>query len=385
MSATHSNNFSRLRVLVMAGGTGGHVFPALAVAEELRSSGANVFWLGTRRGLESDVVPKAGFAISYISINGLRGKNLATLVLAPFKLLLAMLQSLFILLRLKPDAVLGMGGFVTGPAGVMAWILRKPLLIHEQNAIAGLTNRLLAKIATKVLQAFPAAFDSGLNSGDSIIETVGNPVRNDMGKMPEPKTRYQERDGKLHLLVLGGSLGAAALNQTIPPALALIAENRRPKVIHQTGRAKQKETERFYKYADVDAEIVHFIDDMSAAYAWADLVICRAGALTIAELSAVGVASILVPYPHAVDDHQTANAKSLAEAGAGLLIQQDKLTPRYLGDVLASFAKEDMHEVRERLLHMATCAYKQAKPDATQKVALWCKKVSRSSVRGTVQ
>jgi len=374
MSAVGSNQISDLRVLIMAGGTGGHVFPALAVAEELRSSGVKVFWLGTRRGLESDVVPKAGFAISYISINGLRGKGVATLMLAPFKLMVALIQSFYVLLSLKPDAVLGMGGFVTGPGGVVTRILRKPLVIHEQNAIAGLTNRLLAKIATQILQAFPGAFDDSAN-----LETVGNPVRTDIAKILPPEQRYQDREGALRILVLGGSLGAVALNQTVPPALGMISEKLRPMVFHQTGRANKEETKKFYKYAGVDANIVRFIKNMSEAYEWADIVICRAGALTIAELAMAGVASILVPYPHAVDDHQTANARSLTDAGAGLLIEQDKLTPRHLGDVLGSFVSEDMSDVRARLSNMAQAAKKLAKPDATRDVARWCRKLADPS------
>ncbi len=379
MNKVQAKGNSKMKILIMAGGTGGHVFPALAVAEELRSSGVTVVWLGTRRGLESSIVPKAGIPISYISINGLRGKNALTLLFAPLKLLLALIQSLYVLLSLKPDAVLGMGGFVTGPAGVAAWVLRKPLLIHEQNAIAGLTNRLLSKIASKILQAFPNAFD-GTFDDNMNVATVGNPVRSDIGKNSTPEERYNGRDGSLRLLVLGGSLGALALNQTIPPALALMSEKSRPQVFHQAGREKKEDTERFYKYANVQANIVEFISDMSEAYQWADIVICRAGALTVAEIEAAGVASILVPYPHAVDDHQTVNAKSLTDAGAGLLIQQNKLTPRYLNEVLNSFVKEDMVEVRQRLLNMAQAALAMAKPDSTREVAMWCKKMAAVSV-----
>jgi len=370
---------SSLKILIMAGGTGGHVFPALAVAEELRSTGVTVTWIGTRRGLEATIVPKAGIPISFISINGLRGKNTLTLLFAPVKLILALIQSLYVLVDLKPDAVLGMGGFVTGPAGVAAWVLRKPLLIHEQNAIAGLTNRLLAKIAGQILQAFPGAFKES-----SKLATVGNPVRSDIGKGSTPEERYNSREGSLRLLVLGGSLGAVALNQTIPAALALIADKLRPQVFHQTGREKKDDTERYYKYADVEANVVEFISDMAEAYQWADVVICRAGALTIAELEAVGVASILVPYPHAVDDHQTVNAKSLTNSGAGILIQQNKLTPRLLYDVLSDFVKEDMVAVRQRLLHMAQAAFDLAKPDSTQTVAMWCKKMALASASNVV-
>ena len=370
----NSSMQTKMNILIMAGGTGGHVFPALAVAEEIRSSGANVTWMGTRRGLESKVVPAAGFSISYISIGGLRGKGVLTILLAPMKLLLALMQSIFVMLKQKPDVVLGMGGFVTGPGGVAARVMNKPLLIHEQNAVAGMTNKLLSKIASQVLQAFPGAFEESVN-----LETVGNPVRSEIANIGDPQSRYSSREGDLRLLIIGGSLGAVALNENVPPAIALISESQRPEIRHQTGRGNKEETLKFYQFANVDAEVTEFVTDMAAAYAWADLVICRSGALTVAEIAAAGVASIFVPYPHAVDDHQTVNAKSLTDTGAGLLIQQDKLTPRSLHELIDSFVGDDMRDVRERLSQMAIAARLQAKPNATQDVVKWCKKLAQSS------
>ena len=256
--------------------------------------------------------------------------------------------------------------------GVAARIMKTPLLIHEQNAVAGMTNKLLSKIASQVLQAFPGAFDDIEN-----LETVGNPVRAEIANIAEPEARYTSREGALRLLIIGGSLGAVALNENVPPAIALISESLRPEIRHQAGRANKEDTKKFYRFASVDAEVVEFVGDMAEAYAWADLVICRSGALTVAEIAAAGVASIFVPYPHAVDDHQTVNAKSLTDVGAGLLMQQDKLTPRSLHEVIKSFAHDDMAEVRQRLLHMAQAARTQAKPDATQNVVKWCNRLAQ--------
>ncbi|MDH5571865.1 MAG: undecaprenyldiphospho-muramoylpentapeptide beta-N-acetylglucosaminyltransferase, partial [Gammaproteobacteria bacterium] len=292
------------RILIMAGGTGGHVFPALAVAQHLREQNINVSWLGSHRGMESRLVPDAGFAMEYITVSGLRGKGVMSWLLAPFKLTLALAQAIQICRRLRPHAVLGMGGFVTGPGGLAARMSGHTLLIHEQNAIAGLTNRLLSHIANKVMAAFPGTFQCA-------YEITGNPVRQSITQLSEPALRFNERKGKLRLLVVGGSLGAQALNETVPQALKLMETQQRPEVWHQTGANKQQQTENNYRAAGVDARIVEFIDDMAEAYAWADLVICRAGALTVSELAAAGLGAILVPYPYAVDDHQTANANYL--------------------------------------------------------------------------
>jgi len=356
---------SRMHIVIMAGGTGGHVFPALAVARVLKAHGAEVSWLGTQRGLEAEVVPAAGFDIDYISIAGLRGKGLAGWLLAPWRLSLALVQALGILRRRRPSAVLGMGGFVTGPGGVAAKLLGCPLIIHEQNAIAGLTNRLLSRIADTVLEAFPSAF-----SGPR-VEQTGNPVRGDILQLPAPEVRYAGRDGRIRLFVLGGSLGAMFFNETLPRALALLPEASRPEVRHQCGKRNPEVTRQHYEAAGVEAEVLPFIDDMAAMYEWADLVLCRAGALTVSELAVAGVPALLVPYPHAVDDHQSANARYLADAAAAQLLPQRELSDEALAAVLKSYC-EAPQQGRARLLEMAQQAHKLAKPEATQRVADIC-------------
>jgi UDP-N-acetylglucosamine--N-acetylmuramyl-(pentapeptide) pyrophosphoryl-undecaprenol N-acetylglucosamine transferase len=346
-------------ILIMAGGTGGHVFPALAVARELRAQGADVVWLGTRQGLEARVVPEAGFPVAWIRVSGLRGKGLGRRLLAPFMLALALLQSLWLMARLRPAAVLGMGGFVTGPGGLVAWLLRRPLLIHEQNSVAGLTNRWLAPLARQVLVAFPGALPRGLHTG--------NPVRADIAALPAPETRLAGRAGAPRLLVLGGSLGAQALNETLPRAIARLPRALRPEVWHQTGTRHLDAGRAAYATAGVPARVEAFVDDMAAAYGWADLVVCRAGALTVAELAAAGLGAILVPYPHAVDDHQTGNARYLAEQGAALLLPQPELNAARLAEVLQSLLGD-----RPRLQAMARQARALAQPDAAQRVARAC-------------
>ena len=353
------------RVMIMAGGTGGHVFPALAVAAELRARGADVFWLGTRRGLEAKVVPSAGIEVEWVSVAGLRGKGAVALLLAPFQLLRAAAQVIAVILRRRPTVVLGMGGFVTGPGGVVTWLLRKPLVIHEQNAIAGLTNRLLASLAQRVCAAFPGTF-----SRKDVLLT-GNPVRKAIAELPPPETRFDGRGGPINLLVLGGSLGARALNETLPQAMAKISV--RPTIWHQTGNLHLYEARAAYETAGVSARIDPFIDDMAAAYAWADLVVCRAGALTVAELAAAGVGAVLVPYPHAVDDHQTRNAEYLVESGAALLVQQRDLTPARLADLLASFVAISG---RAKLLTMALAARRLAQTRAAAVVAEQCLEIA---------
>ena len=367
--------YAKLRVMIMAGGTGGHVFPALAVAQHLRNLGAHVAWLGTRRGLESDVVPKAGFELHYLSIGGLRGKGMLTLLLAPFKLLLAVLQALLIVGRYRPNVVLGLGGFVTGPGGIGAWLLRKPLVIHEQNALPGMTNRWLSHIAARVLEAFPGSFPASAGA-----LTTGNPLRAEIIALLPPQQRFAGRDGKLRLLVLGGSLGAQALNAAVPAALALLPEAERPKVLHQAGKRHINETQKFYKNAQMAGDVVEFIADMAEAYAWADVVLCRAGALTVSELAAAGVAAILVPFPHAVDDHQTVNAGYLTEVGAAMLVQQVQLTAQHLAELLQTFSEQGV-PARARLLHLAEAARAQAKPHATELVA---EHVVRVAQQGTM-
>jgi len=358
-------------ILIMAGGTGGHVFPALAVAEELRSAGHPVVWLGTQAGLEARVVPAAGLPMAWVRVRGLRGKGLLRVLTAPFMLAGALLQAGSVLHRLRPRAVLGMGGFVTGPGGFMAWLLRRPLLIHEQNSVAGLTNRLLAPLATRVMEAFPGSLPVRLQP----LHT-GNPVRGAITRVAPPAERFAGREGPMRLLVLGGSLGAQALNDSLPQALARIDTARRPRVRHQTGTRNLDAAREAYARAGVEAEIVPFIEDMAEAYAWADLVVCRAGALTIAELTAVGVAAILVPYPHAVDDHQTGNARYLVEAGAALLIPQPELEAAALAEVIEDFARDP-----ERRLRMAAAARDLARPEAARVVAQECLRLAGLDAR----
>lgn len=350
------------RILIMAGGTGGHVFPALAVANKLRAQGVEIAWLGTQRGLEARVVPAANIPLHIIPISGLRGNGALGWLLAPFRIAYATLVAVGIVHRLKPGAVLGMGGFVTGPGGIASWLLRRPLLVHEQNAIAGMTNKLLARFAGTVMEAFPSAFAARFKP----IQT-GNPVREDIAALDDPEQRLAHRSGAVRILVVGGSLGAQALNQAVPAALEQLDAAQRLQVWHQTGKAMLEETRADYENKQITARVDAFIEDMAEAYAWADLVICRAGALTIAELAAAGVASILVPYPHAVDDHQTANARFLEQGGAALLLPQDKLNATVLADLI-----RELMNNRQRLLSMAMAARKQARVSATDDVAALC-------------
>jgi UDP-N-acetylglucosamine--N-acetylmuramyl-(pentapeptide) pyrophosphoryl-undecaprenol N-acetylglucosamine transferase len=349
-------------ILVMAGGTGGHVYPALAVARVLQAASRDIVWLGTRAGIESRVVPAAGIDIEWISVKGLRRKGLLTVVLAPLQLCWALIQALGVISRRRPAAVLGMGGFASGPGGVAAWLTRRPLVIHEQNAAAGLTNRLLARLARVVLQAFPGSFNSRVDA-----ETVGNPVREDIAAVAEPGTRYAGREGPLRLLVLGGSQGALALNRSVPKALALLPAALRPVVRHQCGERTYDTAKAAYAESNLDVELVPFIDDMAAAYAWADLVVCRAGALTVAELCAVGLPALFVPYPAAVDDHQTANATPMADAGAAIIVQENELTDQSLSERLRGFLVD-----RRELQARAEKARSLANPDALQRIAGVC-------------
>jgi UDP-N-acetylglucosamine--N-acetylmuramyl-(pentapeptide) pyrophosphoryl-undecaprenol N-acetylglucosamine transferase len=346
----------------MAGGTGGHVYPALAVARALQANSRDVVWLGTHRGLEARVVPDAGIDIEWISVKGLRRKGVLALLIAPLQLALALLQSLGVIFRRRPAAVLGMGGFVSGPGGVAAWLTRRPLVIHEQNAAAGLTNRLLARLARVVLQAFPGSFNSPV-----IAETVGNPVREDIAAIPDPAARYGGRQGPLRLLVLGGSQGALALNKVVPAALALLDSELRPIVRHQCGERTLQIAQRSYDEHSIDVELLPFIEDMAAVYAWADLVVCRAGALTVAELCAAGLPALFVPYPAAVDDHQTANAGPMTEVGAAAIIQEAVLTPELLADLLREWLLS-----RDNLLVRAEKARSLATPNSLDRITELC-------------
>ncbi len=350
------------RIAVMAGGTGGHVFPALAVAEALRAAGAEVFWMGTRRGLEARLVPAHGFPVEWLEIEGLRGKGLRQALAGPFRLAAALRQALAILRRRRPAVVLGMGGFVAGPGGLAARALRLPLVIHEQNSVPGMTNQWLARIASRVFEAFPGSFPPARGAVLS-----GNPVRAEIAALPPPAARLSGRTGPTHLLVLGGSLGAKALNETLPLALSRLPASARPQVRHQAGEQTLDLARAAYAQAGVAAEVTAFIADMAAAYAWADLVVCRAGALTIAELAAAGLGAVLVPYPHAVDDHQVGNARFLTECGAAHLIIQRDLTAAGLAGLLGELLPD-----RARLLAMAEAARTRAAPRAVETIAAAC-------------
>jgi UDP-N-acetylglucosamine--N-acetylmuramyl-(pentapeptide) pyrophosphoryl-undecaprenol N-acetylglucosamine transferase len=355
------------KVLIMAGGTGGHVFPGLAVAKLLREQGVDVHWLGTQRGLESRLVPEAGFPLHFVTISGIRGKGLLAIFYAPFRLLKAIFQSVKIIRKLKPDIVLGMGGFVSGPGGIASWLLRYPLVIHEQNAKPGLTNQWLARIAARVLEGFPQTFLK-----TSKIVTTGNPVRSEIAALPAPDTREMVGDRPLRLLVVGGSLGAAIFNELLPCALTHLSAGERPAVWHQTGEKHLDVTIKAYADANIEANVTTFIADMGQAYSWADIVLCRAGALTIAELCAAGLASILVPYPYAAGDHQSANAEYLVKHNAAYSVQQSTLTE----EGLAAMLKELCGAPRKRHT-MANAAYQLRRIDATKKVFEICEEVCR--------
>jgi len=348
----------------MAGGTGGHVFPALAVAEVLRDRNVAVTWLGTRRGIEAELVPEHGFPIDFIDVEGVRGRGAMKLLKAPFVLMKSLWQSIGVIRNQKPEVVLGLGGFASGPGGVAARLLGLPLVIHEQNAIAGTTNSLLAKIASRVLEAFPGALPRG--------EWVGNPVRKDIEALPLQKEHEMTVERPLRLLVLGGSLGATAINQQVPKALALLAGEVAPEVRHQCGRAHEADTKSAYEVVGVKARIEPFITDMAEAYDWADVVICRAGALTVAELTAAGVGALLIPYPYAIDDHQTKNGEWLVEQKAALLMQQSDLTPEKLATQITEWSTD-----RIKLQAMAVNARAMAKSGVAESVADICMEVCR--------
>jgi UDP-N-acetylglucosamine--N-acetylmuramyl-(pentapeptide) pyrophosphoryl-undecaprenol N-acetylglucosamine transferase len=344
-------------ILVMAGGTGGHIFPGLAVAEYLRICGWNVAWLGNRNGMEYRLVKSCDFPFEAIDFGGLRGKGLKAKLMLPMNLMRACFQSWKIMRRLKPSVVLGMGGYITFPGGLVTKLLKRPLVLHESNSVAGSANRALAKIAMRVLTGFPDTINSA--------EWVGNPIREEFDRIPLPALRYEERQGPLSILVVGGSLGAAALNENIPAALALIPIKDRPKIIHQAGDKHLVELQMRYEELGVTADIRSFIDDMPAAYAQADLVICRSGAMTVSELAACGVASCLVPFPYAIDDHQTANAKFLSDADAAILLPQPLLNAQDLALMIQNINRSDLKA-------MALRAHALSKPHATQRVAEVC-------------
>ncbi len=401
-------------ILIMAGGTGGHIYPGLAVADALRDQGWRVVWLGAPNSMEAELVPKHGYPVAWVNFSGVRGKGLLRLLTLPFTLLRALGQSADAIFRHRPDVVLGMGGYITMPGGLMAALLRRPLVIHEQNSIAGMSNKVLAKLATRVLSGFPGVLNTNKlpaparerpsigdlrNDAAEMPESIGlaksgvsekriwcgNPVRADIAALPAPQVRYRARSGKLNVLVVGGSLGAKALNEALPQALAILSGDALPhpnplpagegatvslrecpfNVVHQTGKKNFESVQKLYEQAGVSADIRPFLDDMAQQYAKADVVICRAGALTIAELAAAGVASVLVPFPFAVDDHQTHNARFLSEHGAAVLLPQTELSAEKLAQLLREMS-------REKLLTMAQAARSLAKPDATEQVARVC-------------
>ncbi|NOT66041.1 MAG: undecaprenyldiphospho-muramoylpentapeptide beta-N-acetylglucosaminyltransferase [Methylotenera sp.] len=349
-------------LMVMAGGTGGHVYPAMAVADYLKAKGWNIVWLCTEGGMENRLIENSGYAKAMITMQGVRGKGLMGWVLLPVKLVKAFAQSVAAIRQHQPNVVLGMGGFAAFPGGLMAKLLGKPLVIHEQNSVAGLTNKVLAKFATRVLAAFPAAFGSK-------AQLVGNPVRADITTLAAPAVRFAGRTGALRLLVVGGSLGAQGLNEVIPQALAKLPIEQRPQVVHQAGVKHIEVLKNNYENAGVAAESKAFIDDMASMYAWADFVICRSGALTVAEVSAVGLGSLMVPFPYAVDDHQTTNAAYLADGGAAWVVQQKDLTAEKLAKMLG-----DLN--REQCLSMAVKARTLGLPKATENVANICVEVA---------
>ena len=348
--------------LVMAGGTGGHIFPGLAVAEALRERGWRVHWLGVPGSMESQLVPPRGFAFEAVNFSGVRGKNMATLALLPLRLLRAFWQSLKVIRRVKPDVVLSMGGYIAFPGGMMGVLLGKSLVLHEQNSVPGLVNKVLAGVADRVFTAFPDVLPKA--------RWVGNPLRAPFLVQPDPAERFADRSGPLKLLVVGGSLGARALNDIVPKALALIPAERRPTVLHQSGAKQLDELRASYAAAGVQAELTAFIDDTATAYAEADLVICRAGASTVTELAAVGVAALFVPFPSAVDDHQTTNARFLVEHGGGWLVQQRELTPVALAAMLNKLE-------RATLVQFALKAKKMQKIGATEAVVAACEELSK--------
>lgn len=353
------------RALIMAGGTGGHVIPALSLARALQAKGVAVEWLGSPRGIENRLVPEAGIPLHCIDVAGLRGNGAAGWLTAPGRLTRAIVQARRIIERYDPQLVVGLGGFASGPGGLAAWLSRRPLVIHEQNAVAGMTNQALSRLATRVYAAFPGAFRKAGKAHREVV--IGNPVRDDIAALGiAPRRAEAMRGRRLRLLVVGGSLGAVALNECLPNALARVDDMQRPEVRHQAGRGKEEATRQGYDKAHVEAEVSDFIDDMAAAYDWADVVVCRAGALTVAELAAAAKPALFVPFPHAVDDHQTANARHLVEAGAARLIPQTTLSAEGLAETLASVLDPDV------LATMAGAARACAHLDAVERLVAGC-------------
>lgn len=355
------------KVLIMAGGTGGHVFPGLAVAKYLRDKGVEVHWLGTSQGIEARLVPEADFPLHLVTITGIRGKGIKTLLAAPFKILRALMQSRQTIKKIKPDVVIGLGGFVSGPGGLASWLSGYPLIIHEQNAKAGFTNKMLACVAKYVLEGFPSAFEPS-----DKVKMVGNPVRTEIENLPSPNIRLVPPRAPFRLLVLGGSLGAQALNDIVPKALAKLESHERPDVLHQTGDKHFESAKKSYQSMGIEVNLTPFVKDMAEVYSWADVVLCRAGALTVAELCSVGLGAILVPFPFAVDDHQTANAKYMVKGNAAECIQQSELTESRLADIV-----KELYKSPEKRLNMAQAAYQLRHQHVTEKIYEICRGICR--------
>lgn len=361
-----------LTILIMAAGTGGHVFPGLAIAALLAKKNWKIVWLGTPEGLENTLVAEAGYPIERIAFSGVRGKGVMRWILLPLNLLRAFSQCIGVVWRIRPDVVLGMGGYVTFPGGMMSVLLNRPLVVHEANSVAGLANRVLAAVADRILVGFPGAFEKPIKNAlpkvipkPKCVEWTGNPIRADIAEVPEPDVRFAGRSGVLKMLVVGGSLGAQGLNRLVVEALEAMPPERRPEVVHQSGTRLFDELTTLYREARVEAEILPFLNDMAERYAWCDFLVCRAGASTVAEVAAAGVAAVFMPLPYAVEDEQTHNAQYLASKGAALLVQQTETTPRQLADLLLSLT-------RGKLLAIATVARTLGKPDATARCASVC-------------
>jgi len=357
------HELKKKHLLIMAGGTGGHIFPGLALFDALPAERWQVSWLGGLQGLEAKLIPNRGINLHTLPIQGLRGKGKWGLIKAPFRVGMAIYKACQLFKRLKPDVVIGFGGYASGPGGIAAWLLGIPFIIHEQNAIAGLTNRILARFAKRVLQAFPNTLAKGI--------TVGNPIRNDLLKLSEPLKRLAGRTKPWRLLVMGGSRGAVALNKAVVEGLALLSAEQRPEVWHQTGAEHFTSTQKEYQAQAMAVKVEPFIDDMAEAYAWADLVICRAGAITVSELAAVGMGSILVPYPYAVDDHQTANANFLERQKAAIIVSQSEFTPERFVAIFKALVAEP-----QTLQELAQAAYQLRQTEAVQAIKQYCEQLS---------
>ncbi len=348
-------------VMILAGGTGGHVFPALAVANELRDRGVPIIWVGTVKGIEAKVVPAEGFSLVTMSVQGLRKKGMTQYLRAPLIIMQALYESFRIVLKHKPCALLGMGGFVSGPCALIGVLLRKPLIIHEQNAIVGLTNKILSPLSRMMFTGFPIQYKK------QKIEFTGNPVRKNLIGLADPKERLAHREGVKRLLVIGGSQGSVALNKVMPQAIQILSESMNVEVWHQCGTFGYEQTENDFQHLSIKSNVEPFIENVDKAYEWADLIVCRSGAITLAEIASVGIASILVPYPHAVDDHQTENARSYVSAGASCLVAEDDLTPEKLSGVIKSILEDDL-----KLINMACAAKKLSHINASKRVAEEC-------------